>query len=258
MAPADRLHAPSPPDERHIAEELLVDDEIGDRRIPIEDRERVVAVLAAHGAGPGGVHHGSGPRTEVEVVHRAEMIEMGVAEQQRHLSHARPPQLICRQPVRCQALRHQLIDARDLGALGAGIDDQDARRRADEVGVGIGDRRLVGKREDLSARCASDRSPHINHLPAAGQNTSPATLSRRSNTHKWRGSIRRTGTAAPAHGSAGGCMTTRDRHARNLVEAQDFTTRREAIDLPRFDPPPARACAVGGGWLELNASGTAW
>jgi hypothetical protein len=49
-------------------------------------------------------------------------------------------------------------------------------------------------------------------------------------------------------------LTTRDRHARNLVEAQDFTTRREAIDLPRFDPPPARACAVGGGWLELNAS----
>ncbi|QJP13568.1 phospholipase [Starkeya sp. ORNL1] len=49
-------------------------------------------------------------------------------------------------------------------------------------------------------------------------------------------------------------MTTRDRHARNLAEALDFTTRRAPIDLPRFDPPPARACAVGGGWLELNAS----
>jgi hypothetical protein len=49
-------------------------------------------------------------------------------------------------------------------------------------------------------------------------------------------------------------MTTRDRHARSLTEALDLSPSREAIDLPRLDPPPAHACAVGGGWLELKAS----
>jgi len=49
-------------------------------------------------------------------------------------------------------------------------------------------------------------------------------------------------------------MTLRDRHAKNLAEALDFTARREAIELPPFDPPPARACSVGGGWLELSVS----
>jgi phospholipase C len=51
-------------------------------------------------------------------------------------------------------------------------------------------------------------------------------------------------------------MTMRDLYAKNLAEALDFTTRRKAIDLPAYDPPPARACATGGGWLELPVSDT--
>ena len=42
-------------------------------------------------------------------------------------------------------------------------------------------------------------------------------------------------------------MTLRDRYAKNFAEALDFTQRRPAIDLPPYDPPPARACAAGGG-----------
>jgi hypothetical protein len=53
-------------------------------------------------------------------------------------------------------------------------------------------------------------------------------------------------------------MTMRDRHAKNFAEALDFTTRREAIELPPYDPPPARACATGGGWTELRASREGW
>jgi hypothetical protein len=49
-------------------------------------------------------------------------------------------------------------------------------------------------------------------------------------------------------------LTTRDRYAKNLAEALDFASRRDAIDLPPYDPPPARACATGGGWLELPVS----
>jgi hypothetical protein len=49
-------------------------------------------------------------------------------------------------------------------------------------------------------------------------------------------------------------MTLRDRYAKNFAEALDFTQRRPAIDLPPYDPPPAGACAAGGGWLELQAS----
>jgi hypothetical protein len=48
-------------------------------------------------------------------------------------------------------------------------------------------------------------------------------------------------------------MTMRDRYAKNFAEAL-FTQRREAIDLSPYDPPPARACAAGGGWLELQVS----
>jgi hypothetical protein len=35
-------------------------------------------------------------------------------------------------------------------------------------------------------------------------------------------------------------MTLRDRYAKNFAEALDFTQRRPAIDLPPYDPPPAR------------------
>ncbi len=47
-------------------------------------------------------------------------------------------------------------------------------------------------------------------------------------------------------------LTMRDRHARNFAEALDFTSRRAPIDLPAYEPPPARACMTGGGWLELR------
>ncbi len=53
-------------------------------------------------------------------------------------------------------------------------------------------------------------------------------------------------------------MTMRDRYAKNFAEALDFTKRREAIELPPYDPPPARACATGGGWTELRASQEGW
>lgn len=49
-------------------------------------------------------------------------------------------------------------------------------------------------------------------------------------------------------------MTLRDRHAKNLAEALDFTTRRQPIELPAYEAPPARACETGGGWLELPVS----
>jgi hypothetical protein len=50
----------------------------------------------------------------------------------------------------------------------------------------------------------------------------------------------------------------RSRTARNFAEALDFTPPRDAIDLPHYDPPPARACAAGGGWLELQVSREGW
>jgi hypothetical protein len=53
-------------------------------------------------------------------------------------------------------------------------------------------------------------------------------------------------------------MTMRDRYAKNFAAALDFTTRRDPIDLPAYDPPPARACATGGGWLELQVSREGW
>jgi hypothetical protein len=49
-------------------------------------------------------------------------------------------------------------------------------------------------------------------------------------------------------------MTMRDRYAKNFAEALDFNTRRDAIKLPTYDPPPARACTTGDGWLELPMS----
>ena len=53
-------------------------------------------------------------------------------------------------------------------------------------------------------------------------------------------------------------MTMRDRYAKNFAEALDFTTRRDAIELPAYEPPPARACTTGGGWLELRVSEAGW
>jgi hypothetical protein len=53
-------------------------------------------------------------------------------------------------------------------------------------------------------------------------------------------------------------MTMRDRYAKNFAAALDFTTRRDPIDLPAYDPPPARACATGGGRLELQVSREGW
>lgn len=53
-------------------------------------------------------------------------------------------------------------------------------------------------------------------------------------------------------------MRLRDRHARNLAEALDFTSRREAIDLPPFVAPPATACVQGGGWTEVAVSRRGW
>ena len=37
-------------------------------------------------------------------------------------------------------------------------------------------------------------------------------------------------------------MTTRDANAKNLADALDFTTRRAAVDLPAFVPPPNTQC----------------
>ena len=53
-------------------------------------------------------------------------------------------------------------------------------------------------------------------------------------------------------------MTLRDRHAKNLAEALDFTKRRDAIDLPPFDAPPATACTEGGGRTQLSVSRKGW
>ena len=53
-------------------------------------------------------------------------------------------------------------------------------------------------------------------------------------------------------------MTLRDRHAKNFAEALDFTKRRDAIDLPPFDAPPATACTEGGGRTQLSVSRKGW
>lgn len=37
-------------------------------------------------------------------------------------------------------------------------------------------------------------------------------------------------------------MTARDKNAKNLAEALDFSTRRDPFELPAFTPPPAVAC----------------
>jgi phospholipase C len=37
-------------------------------------------------------------------------------------------------------------------------------------------------------------------------------------------------------------MTSRDRHAKNLADALDFTTRRAPVDLPAFTAPPPSVC----------------
>jgi phospholipase C len=37
-------------------------------------------------------------------------------------------------------------------------------------------------------------------------------------------------------------MTLRDRHAKNLADALDFTTRRAPVDLPAFSAPPPAIC----------------
>jgi phospholipase C len=53
-------------------------------------------------------------------------------------------------------------------------------------------------------------------------------------------------------------MTLRDRHAKNLAEALDFTRCRDAIDLPPFDAPPPTACTEGGGRTQLSVSRRGW
>jgi hypothetical protein len=52
-------------------------------------------------------------------------------------------------------------------------------------------------------------------------------------------------------------MTLRDRYAKNFAEALDFTQRRPAIDLPPYDPPPARACALAAGGSSFKPRATA-
>jgi phospholipase C len=49
-------------------------------------------------------------------------------------------------------------------------------------------------------------------------------------------------------------LRLRDRQARNLAEALDFSRRREAITLPEFAAPPPQSCSVGGGWVELRVA----
>ena len=51
-------------------------------------------------------------------------------------------------------------------------------------------------------------------------------------------------------------LRLRDRHAKNLAEALDFTSRREAIKLPAFVAPPPLACEKDGGWTQLAVSRT--
>jgi len=53
-------------------------------------------------------------------------------------------------------------------------------------------------------------------------------------------------------------LRLRDREAKNLAEALDFSVRREPIDLPAFIPPAPVACWEGGGWTELAVSGEGW
>jgi hypothetical protein len=37
-------------------------------------------------------------------------------------------------------------------------------------------------------------------------------------------------------------MRLRDRHAKNLADALDFSTRRAPVDLPEFTAPPPVIC----------------
>lgn len=45
-------------------------------------------------------------------------------------------------------------------------------------------------------------------------------------------------------------MTVRDAQAKNLADALDFSTRREAVELPAFTPPPEGACTTTGNPAE--------
>jgi phospholipase C len=49
-------------------------------------------------------------------------------------------------------------------------------------------------------------------------------------------------------------LRLRDRRAKNLAAALDFSIRRDPIDLPAFAPPPHGACWEGGGWTQLTVS----
>jgi phospholipase C len=53
-------------------------------------------------------------------------------------------------------------------------------------------------------------------------------------------------------------LRVRDRQAKNLAEALDFTIHREAINLPSFLPPEPAACWEGGGWMELAVARDGW
>jgi len=53
-------------------------------------------------------------------------------------------------------------------------------------------------------------------------------------------------------------MTLRDRHARNLAEAFDFTTRRDPIELPRFAAPPPTACTPRWTAQQMPVSRRGW
>jgi phospholipase C len=53
-------------------------------------------------------------------------------------------------------------------------------------------------------------------------------------------------------------MTLRDRSAKNFAEALDFSTRRAAIDLPRFAAPPPRACIPRWTEQEMPVSRRGW
>jgi hypothetical protein len=37
-------------------------------------------------------------------------------------------------------------------------------------------------------------------------------------------------------------MTARDKNAKNLADALDFSTRRDPFELPAFTVPPVAAC----------------
>ena len=49
-------------------------------------------------------------------------------------------------------------------------------------------------------------------------------------------------------------LRLRDRMAKNLAEALDFSIHREPIELPHFIPPAPAACWEGGGWMDLQVS----